>query len=526
MQNIDPNSRYYPTPAEYNILIPYIKKYFSFPERSQRRYSVVQEAAKALKPLNQHWNNNTVRKWFNNNKYQYRQDIIKDGIIEKQYPHARNAASINMKCPFNFQHFQQDIFGNLQQFLCYVNNQLPENESPDIFYRFKLPREGIPIEVYENQVHQDEAQFQTNYDQNYQMNQQPQPSQFAQIYQAQPQQEVSHQQKAYQSCVQNYQMNQQPHPSQFAQIYQAQPQQEVLPQQQAYQDEAQFQTNYDQNYQMNQQPHPSQFAPIYQAQPQQEVLLQQQICQMQAQLLSLEQTTSQTAPSFQQYRQAIQNTHGNPLNIIVNSTKIDQYQDYHQILNRQQQLSPIPQYNEINKNTTISVASKNDEIYLQVPSYPINDSLSTVTPGDLINCFRKLNKQTINSLEDLVHYIHDVSISLGSPFVSVKTGPTRKIQQFACQFHNSNYQCKALVSYYYDKETNTIFLEEMCNQHTHPISEILPTKSRNTLTYLQRSRIQIATQEGFKATTIKRKENLVCSKDVLKNYVKMKLRYY
>ena len=159
-----------------------------------------------------------------------------------------------MKCPFNFQHFQQDIFGNLQQFLCYVNNQLPENESPDIFYRFKLPLEGIPIEVYENQVHQDEAQFQTNYDQNYQMNQQPQPSQFAQIYQAQPQQEV---------------------------------------------------------------------------------LLQQQICQMQAQLLSLEQTTSQTAPSFQQYRQAIQNTHGNPLNIIVNPTKIDQYQDYHQILNLQ-----------------------------------------------------------------------------------------------------------------------------------------------------------------------------------------------
>ena len=103
----------------------------------------------------------------------------------------------------------------------------------------------------------------------------------------------------------------------------------------------------------------------------------------------------------------------------MNPTKIDQYQDYHQILNRQQQLSSIPQYNEINKNTTISVASKNDEIYLQVPSYPINDSLSTVTPGDLINCFRKLNKQTINSLEDLVHYIHDVSISLGSPFVSV-----------------------------------------------------------------------------------------------------------
>ena len=199
----------------------------------------------------------------------------------------------------------------------------------------------------------------------------------------------------------------------------------------------------------------------------------------------------------------------------MNPTKIDQYQDYHQILNRQPKLSSIPQYNEINKNTTISVASKNDEIYLQVPSDPINDSLSTVTPGDLINCFRKLNKQTINSLEDLVHYIHDVSISLGSPFVSVKTGPTRKIQQFACQFHNSNYQCKALVSYYYDKETNTIFLEEMCNQHTHPISEILPTKSRNTLTYLQRSRIQIATQEGFKATTIKRKENLVCSKDVL-----------
>lgn len=90
MQNLESNSRYYPTPTEYELLIYYLKNHFNFPKRSKERNAVVQEAAKTLKTFNQHWNNNSVRKWFNNFKYQYKPDL-KDS-------------------PFNFQHFQQDIY--------------------------------------------------------------------------------------------------------------------------------------------------------------------------------------------------------------------------------------------------------------------------------------------------------------------------------------------------------------------------------------------------------------------------------
>ena len=46
-----------------------MKKYFSFPERSVERSKIVQTVSKILN--NSHWDHTFIRKWFNNNKYEY-----------------------------------------------------------------------------------------------------------------------------------------------------------------------------------------------------------------------------------------------------------------------------------------------------------------------------------------------------------------------------------------------------------------------------------------------------------------------
>lgn len=129
MQKLDSNSRCYPTPTEYELLISYLKNHFNIHERSQKRNAVVQEAANTLKTFNQHWNNNSVRKWFNNNKYQYKPDL-KDGLL----------LIFNT---FNKIYIYLCIYGN---FFVMLNSKNPGQDSPDIFYRIKLQREGIPPE--------------------------------------------------------------------------------------------------------------------------------------------------------------------------------------------------------------------------------------------------------------------------------------------------------------------------------------------------------------------------------------------
>ena len=42
--------------------------YFSYPERSQERTKITEDVAQKLHRISNHWNNRTVRLWFNNNK--------------------------------------------------------------------------------------------------------------------------------------------------------------------------------------------------------------------------------------------------------------------------------------------------------------------------------------------------------------------------------------------------------------------------------------------------------------------------
>jgi hypothetical protein len=76
------DDRYFPSEAELGILIPQLKTYFNFPERSAQRKSVTKETCEALKRFNpEHWTGKKVRLWFNNNKTNY---LNKD--LQKRIP--------------------------------------------------------------------------------------------------------------------------------------------------------------------------------------------------------------------------------------------------------------------------------------------------------------------------------------------------------------------------------------------------------------------------------------------------------
>ena len=62
------DGRYFPTEAESEILSKYISTYFSQQERSVQRAQIVQTVVQILSKTNPHWNQRTVRLWFNNNK--------------------------------------------------------------------------------------------------------------------------------------------------------------------------------------------------------------------------------------------------------------------------------------------------------------------------------------------------------------------------------------------------------------------------------------------------------------------------
>lgn len=66
-------NKYHLSSKELQTLIHYLKKYFSFPERSVERSKIVQTVSKILN--NSHWDHTTIRKWFNNNKYEYTNNI-------------------------------------------------------------------------------------------------------------------------------------------------------------------------------------------------------------------------------------------------------------------------------------------------------------------------------------------------------------------------------------------------------------------------------------------------------------------
>lgn len=137
-------------------------------------------------------------------------------------------------------------------------------------------------------------------------------------------------------------------------------------------------------------------------------------------------------------------------------------------------------------------------------------SIEEQTPSELIKEFEKLNGAIID-LKSLVTKIHDVSIENNCQFVSICTGESKKTQVFGCKFHNSSFQCKAFVKFYYEKEENKIILDTMNNTHNHLIGQVKTGRSRNTLTSTQKQSIYELTIKGFTSGRIRLLENLTCS---------------
>ena len=65
------NQRYYPSDDELSLLIPALKKYFTYPERHQMRNTITEDLSVTLKKISPHWTQRLIRIWFNNNKHQY-----------------------------------------------------------------------------------------------------------------------------------------------------------------------------------------------------------------------------------------------------------------------------------------------------------------------------------------------------------------------------------------------------------------------------------------------------------------------
>lgn len=63
--------RYHANPAEQQILIQGLQRYFFFPERSQNRNKIARDVSNMLRCYSPHWTHRAVRLWFNNNRHTY-----------------------------------------------------------------------------------------------------------------------------------------------------------------------------------------------------------------------------------------------------------------------------------------------------------------------------------------------------------------------------------------------------------------------------------------------------------------------
>ena len=166
-------------------------------------------------------------------------------------------------------------------------------------------------------------------------------------------------------------------------------------------------------------------------------------------------------------------------------------------------------------NIIVQLPELSKEIRIQDPPQNELNENTRETPPELVNCFLELNNNNVDSLDLLLSYVHDISIAHGCPFVAKQTGPTRSTQIFACSFHETQFQCKACIKLYYDDLSHKVYIEEMEHHHTHCIGQVKKGKTRNSLPYIQKLRIQNATNDFQTAQAIKEKEGLVCSKDIL-----------
>ena len=137
------------------------------------------------------------------------------------------------------------------------------------------------------------------------------------------------------------------------------------------------------------------------------------------------------------------------------------------------------------------------------------------TPPELIHAFQQLDGAIFLNTNALAARVHDISEFHNCRYISRSTGPTRKTQLFACRYYRSIFMCNACLRISYDPQTKIAKFESCDIQHTHDISGICNTRTRNSLSSTQREKIIAATKQGETAYKIRMQEKLTCSKDVL-----------
>ncbi|OHT04954.1 hypothetical protein TRFO_27460 [Tritrichomonas foetus] len=128
-----PEQRYFPSETELSVLIPKLKEYFTYPERSTDRKTVVNQTYDMVKDLADHWNVGKIRLWFNNNKNIYigkdprriPTPILKPDKLEdpnKCFKIEINPTPINAPSPLPF--------------LSIASNSIQKNESSSLKFNF------------------------------------------------------------------------------------------------------------------------------------------------------------------------------------------------------------------------------------------------------------------------------------------------------------------------------------------------------------------------------------------------------
>lgn len=129
---LEPSPRYHANPAEQQILIQGLQRYFFFPERSQNRNKIARDVSNLLRCYSPHWTHRAVRLWFNNNRHtylNYNPELWRQQILNQQ--------------GFNFQ------IGRLQQMMK-MNPPQTVMEKQDI----KLSPEQGEINTNKTQIQQ------------------------------------------------------------------------------------------------------------------------------------------------------------------------------------------------------------------------------------------------------------------------------------------------------------------------------------------------------------------------------------
>lgn len=140
--------------------------------------------------------------------------------------------------------------------------------------------------------------------------------------------------------------------------------------------------------------------------------------------------------------------------------------------------------------------------------------MASCTPSELIDEFRSLNG-FFPTIQALTEKIREISTKYKCPFISYSAGPSRLTQIYACSHLKTIFNCQAKAKFSY--EDGFVRFVECDKEHSHKPNEPTRMNMRNCLTLLQRERIKHLTTEGQSAYSIRLRENLKCTKDVLYN---------